>query len=152
MYSKKLTETYIKEYEELTGTKFLCRVPALQLPLSTTRGFKASKLQTTLDDLIDKRRGYRLIIPDKFDLCFVVWTTNRSILKAASKSKEEEMCHRWINAQLFNWITLNHIQLSCRDKQGGRGDGVVMLSIREVEGKIQLNGANKRRIVATRFY
>ena len=151
MYSKRSTETHLKECEELTRTKLLFRVPALQLPLSTTRGFKASKLQTTLDDLIDKRSGYRLIIPDKSDLCFVVWTTNRSILKAASKSKEEEMCHRRINAQLFNWITVNHIQLSCRVSKGG-GGGVVMLFIREVEGKIQLNGANKRRIVATRFY
>ena len=34
----------------------------------------------------------------------------------------------------------------------GGGSGVVVLFIREVEGKIQLNGANKRRIVATRFY
>ena len=34
----------------------------------------------------------------------------------------------------------------------GRGGGVVMLFIREAEGKLQLNDANKRRIVATRFY
>ena len=34
----------------------------------------------------------------------------------------------------------------------GGGGGVVMLFIREAEGKVELNGANKRRIVATRFY
>ena len=34
----------------------------------------------------------------------------------------------------------------------GGGGGVVMLFIREAEGKLQLNDANKRRIVATRFY
>ena len=50
MSSKRSTETHLKECEELTGTKFLFRVPALQLPLSTTRGFKAAKLPTTLDD------------------------------------------------------------------------------------------------------
>ena len=32
----------------------------------------------------------------------------------------------------------------------GGGGGVVMLFIREAEGKLQLNDANKRRIVATR--
>ena len=30
--------------------------------------------------------------------------------------------------------------------------GVVMLFIREAEGKVELNGANKRRIVATRCW
>ena len=49
MSSKRLTEAYLKEFEELTGTKLLFRVPALQLPLSTTCGFKAAKLPTTLD-------------------------------------------------------------------------------------------------------
>ena len=47
MYSKRLTETYIKECEELTGTKFLFRVLALQLPFLTTCGFKAAKLSNT---------------------------------------------------------------------------------------------------------
>ena len=46
MYSKKLTETHLKEFEKLTGTKFLFRLPALQLPFLTTRGFKAAKLPT----------------------------------------------------------------------------------------------------------
>ena len=34
----------------------------------------------------------------------------------------------------------------------GGGGGVVMLFIREAEGKVELNGANKRRIVATRCW
>ena len=50
MYSKRSTETHLKECEELTGTKFLFRLSALQLPLLTTRGFKAAKIPTTLDD------------------------------------------------------------------------------------------------------
>ena len=34
----------------------------------------------------------------------------------------------------------------------GGGGGVVMLFIREAEGEVELNGANKRQIVATRCY
>ena len=55
MYSKRSTETHLKECEELTGTKLLFRVPALQLPLSTTRGFKAAKLSNTLDEKTDRQ-------------------------------------------------------------------------------------------------
>ena len=53
---------------------------------------------------IDKRRGYRLIIPNKFDLCFVMWTANRSILQAALKSKEENVTptNKCVTSQLNN--------------------------------------------------
>ena len=33
-----------------------------------------------------------------------------------------------------------------------KGRGVVILFIREAEGEVELNGANKRQIVATRCY
>ena len=51
---KKLIETHLKEFEELTGTKLLFRVPAMQLPFSPIRGLKAAKLSNTLDDLTDR--------------------------------------------------------------------------------------------------
>ena len=76
-------------------------------------------------------------------------------IEVSSRRPPNRKRRKWVSDEWLRNYSIEQLSILSNSHaviSKGGGGGVVMLFIREAEGKLQLNDANKRRIVATRWF